>query len=519
MAPRAEKRADPDDGTKYTWEEFQEFYGAKKGQKKWDAAGVAKGGGKVGGGAEKQCTVCGNTNHLKADCKHKEKECSSCGKVGHLASVCWAAGAAGGEAAAAPKAKAKVKAKAKAKAQEPRKPKVDAELLEAAIAGARAQPAKCLELVAPVPTGMPQATDFKVVEKIVGEVEEGGILVEVICISADPYMRSKIKAVGGAKEGMPISGFITGRVLESKSPKWFPGDFIGASLPYTTVQVVTKEMLEGTVSWKLTGLVTEATASLGIGILGMPGSTAYGGFFDILKPKRAKTKGEPNGETIFVSAASGAVGQLVGQLAKLSGCVVVGSAGGPAKCAVLKEKFGYDHTIDYKTCSTAEELKAKLKECAPEGIDMYFENVGGIHFDAALASIKPGGRIAVCGCISQYNEGGEEGGGLGGDSNKLFLGNLVYPQIRIEGFMCSRWLSGQKGTFLRDMHRYLKSGKLETTETVTEGIENWPAAFQSLFTGANNGKVVVKVADPKPLRAEKKEEQKEEKKKEDTKEE
>jgi len=454
MAPRVQKRADPDayDGKKYTWEEFVEYYGAKKAAKKWDAGGVA-------------------TPEPKA------------------------------------KAKAKVKAKAKAKDKDPkaRKPKVDADLLEAAITAATASPAKTLELIACLDEGMPGPEHFKITEAKVGDVEDGGMLVELLNVSADPYMRSRIKTAGGGKAG-PMSGFVTGRVLVSKNDKWFAGDFIGASLPYTTVQVVSKEALAGTVSWKLTGLVDETNAAKGIGVLGMPGSTAYGGFYDILRPKRSKKKGEPNGETIFISAASGAVGQLVGQLAKLSGCTVIGSAGGATKCQTLKDKFGYDHAIDYKTVSTADELTAKLKECAPDGIDMYFENVGGIHFDAAFRSMKAGGRIAVCGCISQYNSGGGAGGGLGGDCNQLPLGPMIYPQLRIEGFMCMRWLSGQKGNFLRDMARLLKQGKLEITETNTDGLENWGKAFQSLFTGGNNGKVVVTVADRKPLKAPKEEE-------------
>jgi hypothetical protein len=427
-----ERRVDTDAGGKYTLEEFQDYYGKKKGKQWWDAA---------------------------------------------------------------PKAKAKAKAKANEKTGP--KPKVDAGLLEAAVAAAKSAPAKTVELIAPLDEGMPGPEHFKITETTVGEVEEGGIMVELLHISADPYMRSRIKSGAGAKAG-PISGFVTARVLVSKSKKWHPGDIVGTSLPYTTVQIVSAEALEKAMMWRLTHLVDETTASQGIGVLGMPGSTAWGGFYDILRPQRAKKKGEPNGETIFVSAASGAVGQLVGQLAKHAGCVTIGSAGGAAKCEALKEKFGYDHAIDYKTCADAEALKAKLKECAPDGIDMYFENVGGMHFDAAKASLKAGGRIAVCGCISQYNSGA----GLGADFNKLTLGSLIYTQQRIEGFMCARWLSGKVGNYrwLRDLSRHLKDGTVKITETETEGIENFGKAFQSLFTGANNGKVVIKVSNPTSLK-------------------
>jgi NADPH-dependent curcumin reductase CurA len=143
-------------------------------------------------------------------------------------------------------------------------------------------------------------------------------------------------------------------------------------------------------SWKLTGLIDENDIGLGIGILGMPGSTAYGGLIDVLRPNK--------GETIFISAASGAVGSLVGMIAKnIYECKVIGSVGGPEKCALVKEKFGFDHAIDYKKCNSADELSAALKAVAPEGIDMYFENVGGMHFEVAFNSLRNGGRMAICG--------------------------------------------------------------------------------------------------------------------------
>lgn len=211
----------------------------------------------------------------------------------------------------------------------------------------------------------------------------------------------------------------------------------------------------------------------------MPGSTAYGGLIDILKPVA--------GQTIFVSAASGAVGSLVGMIAKrVYGCTTVGSAGGPEKCALLKDKFGYDFAIDYKACADAEALKNSLREAAPHGIDMYFENVGGMHFDAAFSSLKTGGRIAVCGAISEYNNKKSVG-------NNVDITKMIYSAQRIEGFLCGPWLSGARGNFLLDMAQWFKEGKLVEQETVTEGIENWPLAFQSLFNGTNVGKVVVRI--------------------------
>lgn len=436
MPKRAEKRADPDDGLKYSNAEFIEFYGEKKGTKRWEQAGQAP--------------------------------------------------------APKAKAKAKVKAKAKAKAEKgPRKPRVDDDLVEAAIKEATATPAKTVEIIGPVDEGVPGPEHFKISEEPVGDVLDGGLLLQVLYMSPDPYMRGGLKtAVAGNK----VRGFVCGRVLVSKSPKWHPGDFLGTSAPFTTVQVLSEEHLNGLV-WRLTGLVDETNASRGVGILGMPGATAYGGFQDVLRPKRPNKKGEANGEVLFVSAASGAVGQIVGQLGKLAGCKVIGSAGGPDKCKTLKDNFGFDHAIDYKTCADAEALKAKIKECE-DGLDMYFENVGGMHFDASLACLKPSGRIAVCGCISGYNDKAPE-------PSKLSLGALIYPQLRIEGFVSTTWLTGRKGkgAWLRDNARHLKNGEIKITETEHVGIETFGAAFQSLFKGSNNGKVVVKVADVKPLRA------------------
>ena len=192
------------------------------------------------------------------------------------------------------------------------------------------------------------------------------------------------------------------------------------------------------------------------------------------------------GQTIFVSAAAGAVGSVVGQIAKnICNLKTIGSAGGAEKCELIK-KFGFDHTVDYKSVSNAEELKAKLAEAAPDGIDMYFENVGGMHFDAAFASLAKNGRIAVCGGISQYNEENAA-------KQSVELMKMIYSFQRIEGFITWPWLVGQKGNFLVDMAKWWKEGKVVAEETFFEGIENWAVGFQSLFTGANKGKVVIRM--------------------------
>ncbi len=277
-----------------------------------------------------------------------------------------------------------------------------------------------------------------------------------------------------------MTGFIAGKVLASKNVNWKKDDLIGGMLPFNTVQIITGGALAATYTWNLTGLVDESNISYGIGVLGMPGSTAYGGLIDVLRPLE--------GETIFISAASGAVGSVVGQLAKhLYKCNVIGSVGGPAKSALVKEKFGFDHAIDYKAVSTAPELIALLKDAVPEGIDMYFENVGGIHFEAAMDQLRPKGRVAVCGIISESNSAG----------TALTYFNpmkMIYTAQRIEGIYCAPWLSGAKGNFLKDMSGWVRDGHVVIQETFYDGIEQWPNAFQALFTGANVGKVVVRVA-------------------------
>lgn len=211
----------------------------------------------------------------------------------------------------------------------------------------------------------------------------------------------KNEAKAGAPLPRVVKGFVVGTVVASKNEDWVAGDLFGASLPFTDIQVLKKGAQ--TVMWKLTGVVAEDKLSLGLGVLGMPGSTAYGGLLDVLRPQPRGEGGSPAGETIWISGAAGAVGSLVGMIAKtVFGCTVIGSCGGAEKGAMIKDKFGFDHSIDYKTVATADELATKLKEAAPDGIDMYFDNVGGIHFEAAMACLRPHGRVAICGGITNY---------------------------------------------------------------------------------------------------------------------
>ena len=258
---------------------------------------------------------------------------------------------------------------------------------------------------------LPSAANFRVTEApapTAADVPEGGVLVAARYVSADPYQRSAMRAdrPGAKQVGEALTGFLSGVVLASRNAAWAAGDLFGASLPLATVQVVSAEALARTVMWRLTGLCSEGELSLGVGLLGMPGATAWGGLLKVLRPEK--------GQALLVTAASGAVGQLVGQIARhVCECsVVVGTAGGPAKCAALTERFGFTHAIDYKALggweeggareARAEALAAQLKAAAPAGLDMVYENVGGVTFEAAFRCLGKGGRIAVCGGISQY---------------------------------------------------------------------------------------------------------------------
>ncbi|KNC75033.1 hypothetical protein SARC_12434 [Sphaeroforma arctica JP610] len=343
-------------------------------------------------------------------------------------------------------------------------------------------------------SGAPKEEHFEIKESELSGVtadnqpeEDGAVIVEVRYMSCDPYMRGFLKSQGRpAEEGKKIvSAFVSGIILASRNENWKVNDLFGGSLPLSTVQVVPAKAVAGL--WNLSQYIGEESLSQGIGALGMPGSTAYGGFIDVLEPKE--------GQTIFVSAASGAVGSIVGQIAKnVYKCTTVGSCGGQAKCEHIKSDFGYDHAIDYKSIDQsgadkgAAELKAKLKEAVPMGIDMYFENVGGIHFDAAMNSLRPKGRVAVCGGISGYND-------KDGPRQEVDILSLIYTAQRIEGFVCTPWLTGQQGNFLGDMSQWIKEGKVKVEETTYNGVEQWATAFNSLFenTHRNKGKVVVKV--------------------------
>ena len=368
--------------------------------------------------------------------------------------------------------------------------------------------AKTVRLLAPLDDGVPSPTigeTFDIIEStIVVDAEHplapGEVLVKVLCMSVDPYLRGAIKSINGltgeAKSSEPrvMEGFVAGTIVASNADEWIAGDRFGANLPFSTVQ---RAKLGRTIAWKLTDVVSEAEISLGLGIFGMPGATAYGGVTDILRPS---TKPGAK-EIIFVSSAAGAVGSMVGQIAKgVYGATVIGSTGGPEKVRTILSKYAFDFAIDHKALpkkaadGSWEERKAallaKLKEVAPGGLDMMFSNVGQDHFEAGFESLRPRGRIAVCGQIAAYSDAAAK-------QPVINPGQMIYTFQRVEGFVCMPWLSGQKGAWLSDMGQWYRDGIVKPTETKVHGVECWPAAFNRLFerTERKSGKMVVMMAD------------------------
>jgi len=350
-------------------------------------------------------------------------------------------------------------------------------------------PCRTLVVAACCDEGTPGREHVRVVDgAVLAELPEGGaVRLRALYLSADPYMRSQLRSgsARGIAPGEPLRGFLVARVEASTLAGWAVGDVLGASLPLSTLQVVTGAALARTAAWRLTGLVEDARLSLGVGALGMPGATAVGGLYDVLRPQA--------GETLLVTAASGAVGQLVGQLARARGVRVIGTAGGAAKCALLRERFGFHEAIDYKAAAAVGpgELEARIRTAAgPKGLDMVFENVGTTTFEAAFRCLGNGGRIAVCGGIAAYNEATEP-------MVNISPLQMIYTAQRIEGFVCAPWLTQQRKpngqSFLEIMAAALADGSVVVEETVYDGIDAWIDAFRALFDGSHVGKVVVRV--------------------------
>nr|CAB3479083.1 unnamed protein product [Digitaria exilis] len=326
----------------------------------------------------------------------------------------------------------------------------------------------------------PREDDMELVDggdvalRVPGDAGGGhAVLVRNLYLSCDPYMRGRMRDFQGSyippfKPGSPIEGFGVGRVVDSTHPGFSAGDIVSGMTGWEDYSLITKPE-------QLTKIQpSDIPLSYHLGLLGMPGFTAYVGFYEICSPK--------SGEFVFVSAASGAVGQIVGQLAKLHGCYVVGSAGTNQKVELLKEKFGFDAAFNYKE---EPDLTAALKRYFPEGIDIYFENVGGPMLDAVLLNMRVHGRIAVCGMVSQH--------GVTAPSGIHNLYTLISKRVEMKGFIQSDY-AHLFPQFVDDITKHYRDGKIVYVEDMSVGLESGPAAFAGLFSGKNVGKQVVCVS-------------------------
>lgn len=328
------------------------------------------------------------------------------------------------------------------------------------------------------PDGFPKDTDFKLVETQVPRPGAGELLSRTVYLSLDPYMRGRMnKALGYAKTvdvGEVMVGGTVSQVVESNLDGYHPGDFILSANGWQDYAVS-----DGTGLRKLDP--AEAPISTAVGVLGMPGLTAYVGLLDIGQPKA--------GETVVVSAASGAVGAVVGQLARIKGCRVVGIAGAAKKCEYVTRELGFDACVSRLDDAFPE----KLKEACPDGIDIYFENAGGKVFEAVLPLLNTFARVPVCGRIANYNLSGPP---PGPDLVPRLMGLVLVRRLTVRGFIIFDH-ADREAEFLRDAATWIRSGELVYKEDVVDGLENAGTAFQGLLRGANFGKLLVRVsADP-----------------------
>ena len=320
------------------------------------------------------------------------------------------------------------------------------------------------------PVGMVQRSDFEYTEAPVAEPGAGEVLVRILYISLDPAMRgwmnegkSYVPPVG---IGEVMRAGALGRVIASNDPGVAVGDHVVGVLGVQEYAVAKGKSLTK-VDPRLVPLPVY------LGTLGMPGMTAYFGLLDVGRPKA--------GETVVVSGAAGAVGQVVGQIAKIKGCRVIGIAGGKDKCDYLRS-IGFDAAIDYKH----DDVKAALKQHCPKGVDVYFDNVGGEILDAVLTQLAMHARIVICGAISQYNEAR-----MKGPSNYM---SLLVNRATMQGMVVFDYAS-RYGEAAREMAGWMAAGELKTREDIVEGLETFPEALLKLFKGENTGKLVLKVAD------------------------
>lgn len=323
------------------------------------------------------------------------------------------------------------------------------------------------------PAGLPSENDFEIAEVTLPPVGNRQVLIRNIYMSVDPYMRGRMvdrkSYLPPFQLNQPLEGACVGRVVESNNEQFQVGEIVLGLLGWREYF-----LSDGTGLLKIDPKVAPIQAYLGT--VGMPGLTAYYGLLEIGKPKE--------GETVFVSAASGAVGSIVCQIAKLKGCYVVGSAGSDEKVAWLIKEAGVDAACNYKK---VDNLITEVGKKCPKGIDVYYENVGGVHLEAALEHMNKFGRIVMCGMIAIYNATNP----VPGPPN---LAYIIGKQLTMQGFIVSDHFD-KLGQFYADMAKWIADGKIKWKETIVDGLENAPRAFIGLFKGENIGKMIVKIGD------------------------
>jgi hypothetical protein len=319
------------------------------------------------------------------------------------------------------------------------------------------------------PKGWPTAANFAHVDVELPPLADGQVLVKNLFISVDPYMRGRMNDaksyVPPFQIGQPLEGGAVGMIVESRAPTLAAGDIVQSMAGWRDYFAIAAGELR---------VVDPGVQPLSayLGVLGMPGHTAWVG----LKLAEAKA-----GDVVFVSGAAGAVGSIAGQLAKIRGCTVIGSAGSAEKVRVVKEEFGFDAAFNYRD----DEVRKQLAAAAPDGIDVYFDNVGGEHLEAAIACMREHGRIAACGSISRYNDETPQPG-----PRNMFL--IVTRRLTIRGFIVRDWMREVKA-FLTEVAPLYASGRIRMRETVVEGLDRAPEAFIGMLRGENIGKMVVRI--------------------------
>ncbi|RIW38476.1 NADP-dependent oxidoreductase [Bacillus salacetis] len=323
------------------------------------------------------------------------------------------------------------------------------------------------------PHGKPEKKDFQYDEIPVSEPEDKQVLLKTVYLSVDPYMRGRMSAaksyVEPFKVGEPIEGGVVSKVVKSNSSLFTEGDFVIGMLPWQEYSIVNEKEVR-----KVDPSIAPLSSYLSI--LGMTGLTAYFGLLDIGKPKE--------GETVVISGAAGAVGSAAGQIAKIKGAYVVGIAGSDEKVEYLTGKLGFDKAINYRKSGN---IREALKEACPNGIDIYFENVGGEIGDAALSLLNKFARVPVCGAISAYNN-------TEADIGHRVQTNLIKSSALMKGYVVNDYADRFKEG-ASQLGKWVSEGKLTYEETITEGFENVPDAFLGLFDGSNLGKQLVKVSE------------------------